>query len=54
MAAAKADEKSAKAYAEANEESYEANYKAAKERCKVLSGKAKDTCIGEAKMKYYQ
>ncbi len=51
---AKAEEKSAKAYANSAEEANEAMYKAARERCKSLSGNAKDSCIGDAKVKYYQ
>lgn len=53
-AKAKATEKSETAYGEAAKDSNKANYKAAKERCDSMSGKSKDACVGEAKMKYHQ
>lgn len=54
VANAKADEKVAKTRANAAEESNEAMYKSARERCKSHSGNTQDKCIDEAKMKFYQ
>ena len=39
---------------EAREDTREAQYKVAKEKCDALSGDAKDKCVSEAKMKYAQ
>ena len=37
---------------DANDDRRDAEYKAAKERCDVLAGAVKDTCVGDAKVKY--
>lgn len=47
-------EKTTVAYVETNKLRYAAYYKDAKERCTVYSGQARNTCIGEARMKYIQ
>lgn len=51
---AKAERKATDARAEANADSREAGYKAAKERCDALSGAEKDACQRDAKAKYQQ
>ena len=45
-------EKVSDAKKDANNEKREADYKAAKERCDSLAGAAKDSCVGDAKVKY--
>lgn len=51
---AKAHMKSQTAMADAREDTMEAQYKVAKEKCDALSGDAKDACIKNAKLKYHQ
>ena len=53
-AEAKARLKSKKAMAEARDDTVDAQYKVAEEKCDALSGDAKDSCIKEAKLKYHQ
>jgi NACalpha-BTF3-like transcription factor len=53
-AEAKAAQKAGNAYAEADEDKREANYKVAKERCDVMTGDAKDACIERAKAAFGQ
>jgi hypothetical protein len=40
--------------ADARDETMDAQYKVAKEKCDALSGNMKDSCIKEAKVKYRQ
>jgi hypothetical protein len=51
---AKAQRSSSSARAEAGDERRKADYNTAKEKCDSLSGKAKDTCVKDAKKKYHQ
>ena len=51
---AKARLKSKDATAEAREDTMDAQYKVAKEKCNALSGDAKDSCIKDAKLKYHE
>jgi hypothetical protein len=51
---AKAQLKSGMAMADAREDTRDAQYKVAKEKCDALSGEAKDTCVNEAKLRYHQ
>lgn len=51
---AKVEKKSSTTQAEATDDQLKAEYKAAKEKCDVLSGNAKDACLSEAKLKYRQ
>jgi len=44
--------KQAEASKEANADKREADYKVAIEKCDALAGPAKDTCVGNAKVKY--
>jgi hypothetical protein len=53
-AEAKARLKSKAAMADARDDTMDAQYKVAKEKCDALSGDAKDSCIKEAKLKYHQ
>ena len=51
---AKAWLKSKTAMADAREDTVDAQYKVAKEKCDALSGDAKDACVKEAKLRYHQ
>jgi hypothetical protein len=51
---AKARLKSKTAMADARDETMDAQYKVAKEKCDALSGDPKDACIKEAKLRYHQ
>jgi hypothetical protein len=51
---AKARLKANTAMADAHEDTMDAQYKVAKEKCEPLSGDAKDACINQAKLKYHQ
>jgi hypothetical protein len=51
---AKARLKSNTAMADAREDTVDAQYKVAKEKCDALSGDAKDSCIADAKLRYHQ
>jgi len=51
---AKARLKSNTAMADAREDTRDAQYKVAKEKCEALSGEAKDSCINDAKLRYHQ
>jgi hypothetical protein len=53
-AQAKALLKSRTAVADARQDSTEAQYDVAKEKCDALSGDAKDACIKDAKLRYHQ
>ena len=53
-AEAKAGRKASNAYADADEDKRDANYKAAKERCDTMTGDAKDACVERAKATYAQ
>ena len=53
-AEAKARLKSKTAMADARDDTMDAQYKVAKEKCDALSGDAKDSCIKEAKLRYHQ
>ncbi len=52
VAAAKADGKAADARIDAMEESRDADYDAAKERCDSFAGDRKDACVAEAKARF--
>jgi hypothetical protein len=51
---AKALLKSKVAMADAREDTMDAQYKVAKEKCEALSGDARESCIKEAKVRYHQ
>ena len=51
---ARARLKSSAAIADARDETVDAQYRVAKEKCDALSGDAKDSCISEAKLRYHQ
>ena len=51
---AKALLKSKVAMADAREDTMDAQYKVAKEKCEALSGDAKESCIKKAKLRYHQ
>jgi len=51
---AKARLKSSTAMADARDDTKDAQYKVAKEKCDALSGDAKDSCIADAKLRYHQ
>jgi vacuolar-type H+-ATPase subunit E/Vma4 len=51
---AKARLESKSARADAREDTIDAQYQVAKEKCDVLSGDAKDSCVKQAKLKYHQ
>jgi hypothetical protein len=51
---AMADENNTLAYVRVSKTRYEAYFNDAKARCTMYRGKARDTCIDEARMKYAQ
>ena len=51
---AKARSKSNTAMADARDQTEDARYKVAKEKCEALSGDANDSCISDAKPGYHQ